>query len=59
MEKRENTLEMQIEAVAEKFLKIAKTKEIKVVSHFDTDGITSAAIITKAFKKKDLNFPIH
>lgn len=58
MEKRENTLEMQIECVAEKFQKIAKTKEIKVISHFDTDGITSAAIITRAFKKNDLNFSV-
>ncbi|MEM3074412.1 MAG: DHH family phosphoesterase [Candidatus Pacearchaeota archaeon] len=46
----------EIKSSVEKFLKESHNKEIQVVSHFDTDGITSAAIIVKCFKKLNLKF---
>jgi len=57
MEKRE-TLEARISNVAKKFLEKIKEKEVKVISHFDTDGITSAAIMIKTLKKLDVKFSI-
>ena len=36
----------------------SKDKEIQVISHVDTDGITSAAIIIQALKKLDKNFSV-
>jgi len=41
---------------AEKFLKKTEKKDILVISHFDTDGITSGAIFGKCLKKLDKNF---
>jgi RecJ-like exonuclease len=38
------------------FLQKAEKKQILVVSHFDTDGITSAAIFGKCLKKLDKTF---
>ena len=58
MEKREETLELQIEKIAKEFLETSKNKKICVISHFDTDGIASAAIITKTLKKLDKEFSI-
>ena len=55
MEKR---LEEQIKKVSEEFLQASKNKEIYVVSHFDTDGITSAAIMIKTLKKLDKKFSL-
>lgn len=57
MEKRVN-LEEKIKQVAEKFLEKSKNKEVLVVSHFDTDGITSATIMTKCLKKLDVRFSV-
>ena len=51
-------LESQIKYISEKFLELTKDKEIFVVSHFDTDGITSAAIIIKTLKKLDKKFSV-
>src|SRR5208283_5878815 len=45
-----------IEQIVEKFLKTSKNKEIQIISHFDTDGITSAAIIIKCLKRLDRKF---
>lgn len=50
-------LEKAIEDLANKFLKI-QNKEILIVSHFDTDGITSAAILTRTLKKLDKKFSV-
>ncbi len=58
MEKEENKLELEIEKIAEKFLEISDGKEIQVISHFDTDGITSAAIIVQTLKKIDKPFSL-
>jgi len=52
------SLELQIKCVAQKFLKASKDKEIFVVSHFDTDGISSAAIMIQTLKKLDKNFSV-
>lgn len=41
-----------------KFLEASKGKEIMVVSHFDTDGISSAAIMIQALKKMDQKFSL-
>lgn len=43
---------------ANEFLEKSREKEVYVVSHFDTDGITSAAIIIKALKRLDRNFSV-
>ncbi len=51
-----NSLEEQIKDIAKKFLEKSLEKEIQVVSHFDTDGISSAAIMVQALKKLDKKF---
>ncbi len=58
MKKGEETLEREIKEIAEKFLEIAEKKEIKIISHFDTDGITSASIMIKTLKKMDKKFSL-
>ncbi|MBU1136459.1 MAG: DHH family phosphoesterase [Nanoarchaeota archaeon] len=40
------------------FLEKTKSKQIKIISHFDTDGITSAAIIARTLKKLDKRFSV-
>ena len=54
----ESNLNNQIRETVKKFLEITKEKEILVVSHFDTDGISSAAIMVKALKKLDKKFSL-
>lgn len=56
MEKR--PLETEIARIAEEFLKKTKNSQIEVISHFDTDGISSAAIIIKVLKKLDKKFTV-
>ncbi len=51
-----DSLEEQIAYVAKKFKEATKEKDIQVISHFDTDGISSAAIIIKALKRLDRKF---
>jgi len=53
-----NSLEEQITFVAEKFKKLPKDEEIQIISHFDTDGISSATIITKALTRMDRPFSL-
>jgi len=53
-----NSLEEQIKFVVEEFKKSIKEKEIQIISHFDTDGISSAAIIIQTLKKIDKRFSI-
>jgi single-stranded-DNA-specific exonuclease len=57
MEKR-GILEKELESFTKKFLESAKNKEVLVISHFDTDGISSASILIKTLKKKDQRFSI-
>lgn len=57
MEK-EVTLKSKISEAAEKFLEKTKNKETYIISHFDTDGITSATILIKTLKKLDRKFTL-
>ncbi|HTZ42035.1 MAG TPA: DHH family phosphoesterase [Candidatus Omnitrophota bacterium] len=50
------SLDERLSQIAEEFLKQPKEKEIQVISHFDTDGITSASIIIKCLQKLDRKF---
>lgn len=58
MKKEEISLSESIEKTVAKFLDLSAEKEIVVISHFDTDGITSAAIMAKALKKLDRRFSV-
>ena len=51
-------LESQIELVADKFADAILNKEIFVISHFDTDGITSATILIQTLRKLDKRFSV-
>lgn len=48
----------EVEVFAKEFLKISKDKPIRIISHYDTDGITSATILIKTFKRLDKKFTI-
>ncbi len=52
------TLELEIEIVANKFLEAISGKDIFIISHFDTDGITSATILVQTLKKLDKRFSL-
>lgn len=53
-----NYLESAIELMANNFLNASANREILVISHFDTDGITSAAIMIKTLKHLDKRFSV-
>lgn len=57
MKKGGKSLEEIVKLAAKKFLE-TKNKEIQVISHNDTDGITSATIMIQSLKKLDKNFSI-
>jgi RecJ-like exonuclease len=48
----------EVEQFAKEFLEFSKDKPIRIISHHDTDGITSAAILTKTFKRLDKKFTL-
>ncbi|MBT6689931.1 DHH family phosphoesterase [archaeon] len=48
----------EIDTFAKEFLQFAKDKPIRIISHHDTDGITSAAILAKTFQRLDKKFSI-
>ena len=48
----------KIKNLSAKFLKESEDKEILIISHFDTDGITSAAIMASCLKQLDKNFSL-
>ena len=58
VDKEKISLEEQIKIVAKRFLQKSDGKEIIVVSHFDTDGISSAAIMIKCLRRLDKKFSI-
>ncbi len=58
MKKEGDSLEIEIKSIVEKFLEISKDKEIQIISHFDTDGITSATIMIQTLKKLDKKFSV-
>jgi single-stranded-DNA-specific exonuclease len=43
---------------AKKFLELSKGKKIHIVSHFDTDGITSATIFSKTLERLGSQFSV-
>jgi len=51
-------LELDIESVANKFMDAISNKDIFIVSHFDTDGITSATILIQTLRKLDKKFSL-
>ncbi|MFH1889827.1 MAG: DHH family phosphoesterase [Nanoarchaeota archaeon] len=58
MEKIGDSLKEDIKKKAEKFLERTKNKEIFLISHFDTDGITSATIMIQTLRKLDRKFTV-
>lgn len=52
------SLDKKIKEVSKKFLEKAKNREVLIISHFDTDGITSASIIIRTLKKLDIKFSV-
>jgi len=54
----EKRLTTEVRNIAKDFLKEIENKPLQVISHFDTDGITSAAIITKALRRLDKSFDL-
>ncbi len=58
MDEVKKTLEVEITLLAKKFLEKSNNQEIQIISHFDTDGITSAAIMIQSLKKIDQKFSI-
>jgi len=47
-----------INILAREFLEQVKEKPARVISHHDTDGITSAAILARTFKRLNIRFSI-
>lgn len=58
MEKRENSLKEGIKSIVKEFLEKSKDREVQIISHFDTDGITSATIMIQSLKKSDQKFSL-
>lgn len=54
----QSDLRHKIKSIAQEFLSKIKDREIHIISHFDTDGITSAAIIINTLKRLDKRFNI-
>jgi len=48
----------RIKEISQKFLEQTKEKKVIIISHYDTDGITSASIMASVLKKIDRNFSI-
>ncbi len=48
----------EVERFTKEFLKKIQDKKIHLVSHYDTDGITSAAILSKTLKRLNKQFSI-
>ena len=51
-------MQKAIKLAVENFLKEIETKRIRIISHHDTDGITSAAIMAKTLKRLDKRFSV-
>ena len=47
-----------IKNAVEQFLKKSENKTIQIISHHDTDGITSAAILIKALQRLNKKFSV-
>jgi single-stranded-DNA-specific exonuclease len=51
-------MKKEVEEIAREFLELSKNRPIRIISHHDTDGITSAAILAKTFRRLDKKFSI-
>ena len=51
-------MQKEVEKFVQEFLEYSKDKPIRVISHYDTDGITSAAILIKTLKRLDKKFTV-
>jgi RecJ-like exonuclease len=51
-------MQKAIEKAVTKFIEISSRKPIKIISHYDTDGITSATILIKALERMDRTFSV-
>ncbi|MCX6748949.1 MAG: DHH family phosphoesterase [Candidatus Pacearchaeota archaeon] len=51
-------MQKAIEKAVKSFLENTEKRDVKVISHHDTDGITSAAILAKTLKRLDKKFSI-
>ncbi len=51
-------MKKKLEEISQAFLKESEEKPIKILSHYDTDGITSAAIMARTLKRLDKSFSI-
>ncbi len=49
----------EIERVARVTKNLLKEKKVRVLTQFDADGVTSAAILTKALMREQSNFELH
>jgi len=58
MKKEDEILEKEIKSFAEEFMKKLDDNEVSIISHFDTDGITSASIMIHTLKKLDKKFSL-
>ncbi|MBU2616554.1 MAG: DHH family phosphoesterase [Nanoarchaeota archaeon] len=58
MEKEGISLKESIAKTAKSFLKKTESRDILLISHFDTDGITSATVMIKALKRLDKRFSV-
>lgn len=47
-----------IQKVSENFITQTENKPLRIISHHDTDGITSAAILTKTFQRLNRKFSV-
>ncbi|HUW43475.1 MAG TPA: DHH family phosphoesterase [Bacillota bacterium] len=56
--KRGISLNEEVTDISKKFLESSENKDILLISHFDTDGITSAAIMIQALKRLDKRFSV-
>jgi RecJ-like exonuclease len=49
----------EIDKIAKIVKALLKEKNVKIVSHYDADGLTSAAIMIKALTREGANFKLH
>jgi len=58
MKKEDEILEKEIKSFMNEFMKKSENQEVNIISHFDTDGITSASIMIQTLKKLDKKFSL-
>jgi len=51
-------MQKEIDKFVQEFLEYSKDKPIRIISHYDTDGITSASILIKTLKRLDKKFTV-